>query len=140
MDKTIIKYEKKEKKEKKYKKILSEIINHVSDLSMLMAGLITDKRVAAADKAILLGALLYLINPIDFVPDMIPFYGMIDDVYLVAFSILRLLHNVDIEIMNEYWRGKYDLPQYLKKSVELSVKFLPENLRSKLLNIMEKKV
>jgi uncharacterized membrane protein YkvA (DUF1232 family) len=139
MDKTIIRYEQKEKKEKRYKKLLKEIISHISDLSMLMAGLITDKRVAATDKAILLAALLYLINPIDFVPDVIPFYGLIDDVYLVAFSILRLLHNVDIDVMNEYWRGKYDLPQYLKKSVELSLKFIPESLRTRLLQIIEKR-
>jgi uncharacterized membrane protein YkvA (DUF1232 family) len=45
-------------------------------------------RVAKETKTVLIIALLYLISPIDLIPDAIPFLGMVDDV-VVAGSALR---------------------------------------------------
>jgi uncharacterized membrane protein YkvA (DUF1232 family) len=45
-------------------------------------------QVAKETKTVLIIALLYLISPIDLIPDAIPFLGMVDDV-VVAGSALR---------------------------------------------------
>ena len=44
-------------------------------------------RLVAAVLAILVG-LVYLVSPIDLIPDIIPFFGMLDDALVVALSIV----------------------------------------------------
>ena len=41
-----------------------------------------------------LGVVLYLISPIDLIPDMIPFVGVLDDVVLVPLAIRFLLRRL----------------------------------------------
>ncbi|MDD3890669.1 MAG: DUF1232 domain-containing protein, partial [Syntrophomonadaceae bacterium] len=51
-----------------------------------MAG---DKRVSALEKAILLGAVVYIFSPLDLLPDFIPVLGQVDDILLVALVLKR---------------------------------------------------
>jgi len=46
----------------------------------------TEKKI----KAICIGALIYLISPIDAIPDVIPFLGLTDDAGIIAFAISQL--------------------------------------------------
>jgi len=39
----------------------------------LLGGLITDRRVSTMDKMLVVGAIAYIVMPIDFIPDFIPF-------------------------------------------------------------------
>ena len=41
---------------------------------------------------------LYLFSPIDLIPDMLPFFGMADDVVLVALAIRALLKRLPSEL------------------------------------------
>jgi uncharacterized membrane protein YkvA (DUF1232 family) len=54
----------------------------------------------------LVAGLVYLISPIDFVPDFIPFIGWVDDGFIVYFLVKRLL--VELE---RYESRKQDLIQ-----------------------------
>jgi len=44
------------------------------------------------------GILLYLVSPIDLIPDVIPFLGAVDDLVLVPFAIRWLLRKLPPEI------------------------------------------
>ena len=57
----------------------------------LILRLLFDKRVPLKLKAIPLIAILYVLLPFDFLPDLIPFIGWIDDVAVVVISILTFL-------------------------------------------------
>ena len=48
----------------------------------LLGKLLTDSRVPKTEKFLVVGAIAYVIMPLDFIPDMIPFAGQVDDVYL----------------------------------------------------------
>lgn len=48
------------------------------------------------------GALLYVISPIDLIPDFIPFVGYIDDAAVIAFCINRISAEVD---KYKRWKG-----------------------------------
>jgi len=48
-------------------------------------------------------ALVYLISPIDFVPDFIPVIGLMDDVAIIAFIIPFLLKEVEKYLI---WKGE----------------------------------
>src|ERR1051325_5402151 len=78
------------KKEKKKK--LRELLLFIPNLMKLLYDLLKDPRVSQADKAILAGVIMYVIVPIDVIPDFVPFVGLIDDSYLIAISLLRLLN------------------------------------------------
>ena len=59
----------------------------------LLGGLITDKRVSMIDKLLVVGAIAYIVMPIDLIPDFIPFFGEIDDLYILVIALQRLISN-----------------------------------------------
>jgi uncharacterized membrane protein YkvA (DUF1232 family) len=68
---------------------MSSFLMFLPNMFTLLGRLLKDSRVSMADKALFAGAIIYVIMPLDFIPDIIPFVGQIDDVYLVALSLLR---------------------------------------------------
>ena len=55
-------------------------------------------KVPVKDKAIIIGALGYLISPLDAVPDAIPIVGLTDDLGVLAFVLGKIWGNVSEEI------------------------------------------
>ncbi len=104
----------------------------------LILGLLKDSRVPMEDKAILFAALAYLLNPADFVPDVIPFFGLVDDLYLVALALLRLLNHVDEEVLRAHWPGDEDVVPLLKKIVSWGARLLPARIREAVIGEVEK--
>lgn len=95
----------------------------------LLLNLLRDSRVSSTDKAILGATVAYMLNPVDLVPDWIPFVGLVDDVYLVALALLRLVLRVDEKVLKDNWRGRYDLIPLLRKVADGTVAFLPARIR-----------
>lgn len=95
----------------------------------LLLNLLRDPRVSSADKAILGAIVAYMLNPVDLVPDWVPFFGLVDDVYLVALALLRLILRVDEQVLKDNWRGHDDLIPILKKVADGAVAFLPARIR-----------
>lgn len=60
------------------------------DQVMALWNFIQDPEAPWTGKAIAIGALLYLISPIDAIPDLIPIIGLLDDVAIIAFAIGKL--------------------------------------------------
>ena len=65
------------------------------NMVMLLGRLLKDARVPTAEKALFLAAIVYVISPIDFIPDVFPFIGQVDDLYVVALTLLRLVNRTD---------------------------------------------
>ncbi len=103
----------------------------------LLLGLLKDSRVSAQDKAILAAAIAYLLNPADFVPDAIPFFGMVDDLYLVALALIRLINHVDEEVLREHWSGEEDIVSLIKQIAEVGARFLPARIREAVIGTIE---
>lgn len=55
-------------------------------------------KVSAKDKAIILGALGYLISPIDLIPDAIPIAGLSDDMAVIFYVIHKVWGNVSDDV------------------------------------------
>jgi uncharacterized membrane protein YkvA (DUF1232 family) len=56
-------------------------------------------------KVILGLAAVYLVSPVDLIPDFIPGLGFLDDVIVVALVLDGLLNHVGRDIVREYWPG-----------------------------------
>ena len=54
--------------------------------------------VPAKEKALIMGALGYLIAPLDFVPDMTPVLGYSDDLVAITFALLKVQGYIDEEV------------------------------------------
>ena len=52
-------------------------------------------KVSKSDKTIIIGALGYLISPIDVVPDAVPIAGLADDLSVLLFVLKKVWVNVD---------------------------------------------
>jgi uncharacterized membrane protein YkvA (DUF1232 family) len=117
-----------ERKEKKKK--LRELLLFVPNLMKLLYDLLKDPRVSQADKAILAGVIMYVIVPIDVIPDFIPFVGMVDDSYLIAISLLRLLNRADRQVVLDHWKGGVDIKQMVENIANIAAYFMPARMRN----------
>lgn len=54
-------------------------------------------KASAADKLIVLAALLYLVTPLDMVPDWLPALGLLDDLGVATFAIRYVLKKIDAD-------------------------------------------
>ena len=100
----------------------------------LLGGLITDPRVALLDKLLVFGAIAYIVTPIDLIPDFIPFFGEIDDVYLLVIALQRLIANAGRGVLLAHWSGEpSDLADLnLRGALAAAAFFLPKRIRRRL--------
>ena len=62
---------------------------------------LTSGSVSGKDKAVLVGALLYVISPIDFIPDYIPLAGWFDDIGVAGFALSYIMNKLDEAELDE---------------------------------------
>ena len=108
---------------------MKNILLFIPNMLLLCARLLTDPRVPATERALVAGAIVYAIIPFDLVPDMLPFVGQIDDTYLIALTLLRLMDKTDPDVVREHWNGGGDVVDFVGAAAMISAKFLPARIR-----------
>ncbi len=98
----------------------------------LLYRLIGDNRVQVSEKAILMGTVVYVLSPLDFLPDAIPFLGQIDDLLLVALVLKRFLNSIDNHILLSHWDGPADLLLTINRILEFTRYLLPDGIYNKI--------
>lgn len=100
----------------------------------LLGGLLTDPRVATIDKVLVGAAIAYIVMPIDWVPDFIPFMGEVDDVYLLVLALQRLVSHAGRTVLLEHWRGPRAALADLdfERALSAAAFFLPRRIRRRL--------
>ena len=100
----------------------------------LLWGLMTDPRVATLDKVLVVGAIAYIVTPIDMIPDFIPFLGEVDDLFLLVLALRRLLQNAGRTVLLTHWSGDPEVLRELnlRKVLVAAAFFLPRRVRRRL--------
>lgn len=111
------------------KRRLKNVLLFIPNMLLLSMRLLTDSRVPATERALLVGAIAYAIIPFDLIPDMIPFVGQIDDAYLIALTLLRLMERTDPKVVREHWSGGGDVVELVGAAALVAAKYLPERIR-----------
>jgi uncharacterized membrane protein YkvA (DUF1232 family) len=116
------------------KRTVVDVIRQLPSYLKLLVGLMRDRRVAVLDKAFVVGAIVYIVSPLDFIPDYIPFLGEVDDVFLLVTSLQRLIANTGRRVLLDHWEGDprelADLN--LRRVVAAAAFFLPGAIRRRL--------
>lgn|SRR5689334_14060671 len=116
------------------KRTVMYYIRQLPQYVRLLGGLITDPRVALMDKLLVFGAIAYIVTPIDLIPDFIPFFGEIDDVYLLVIALQRLISHAGRAVLLDHWSGEpTDLADLnLRGALAAAAFFLPKRIRRRL--------
>src|SRR5690606_31567747 len=107
---------------------MKSFLGFLPNMVKLLAGLLKDARVPTAEKALFVAAIVYVISPIDLIPDFFPFIGQVDDIYIVALTLLRLINRSDASVVREHWAGGGDIVALADTIAGLAPRFLPKRV------------
>jgi uncharacterized membrane protein YkvA (DUF1232 family) len=107
---------------------MNNFLMFLPNMVLLLGRLMKDARVPTAEKALFLGALVYVISPIDFIPDVLPFIGQVDDIYVVALTLLRLINRSDATVVREHWSGGGDIVSLSDSIAGIAPMLLPKRV------------
>src|SRR5689334_4909436 len=117
----------------KIKSRMKNLLMFLPNMVALCARLMVDKRVPKTERALFAAAVIYAIIPFDFIPDMIPFVGQIDDIFLISLTILRLIDRTDDAVVREHWRGGGDIVQLVESAATIAPMLMPKRIARVLL-------
>lgn len=104
----------------------------------LLLGLISDSRVSKIDRFFVIAAVAYIVSPIDFIPDIIPFFGEVDDVFLLMIALQRLVNHAGRNVLLAHWHGDPDELHNLNfpRIISAAGFFLPNRLKRRLFKMI----
>lgn len=117
---------------------MTNLLFFIPNMLVLCARLMVDPRVPAKERLLVAGAIVYAVIPFDFIPDLLPFVGQVDDAYLISMSLLRLMTVTDARVVREHWRGGGDVVELVGSVAMLASKLLPPKIRRVLTAQIEK--
>src|SRR5205809_4569640 len=113
---------------------MKNLLMFLPNLVMLCLKLMVDKRVPRTERALFAAAVIYAVVPFDFIPDMIPFVGQVDDLFLIALTVLRLIDHTDDMVVREHWRGGGDIVQLAESAATIAPLLMPQRVSRVLLS------
>ena len=125
--------------EVKLRRRMKNLLLFFPNLLLLSARLMVDPRVPTTERVLVAGAILYAVIPFDFIPDFIPFVGQVDDAYLIAMTLLRLMTVTDPAVVRQHWRGGGDVVELVGATALVAKKLLPKKIRRVLTSHVEMK-
>jgi uncharacterized membrane protein YkvA (DUF1232 family) len=117
----------------KLKSRMKNLLMFLPNMVALCARLMVDKRVPLTERALFAAAVIYAVIPFDFIPDMIPFIGQVDDLFLIALTVLRLIDHTDDMVVREHWRGGGDIVALAQSAATLAPMLMPKRVARVLL-------
>ena len=80
------------------------VLRHLPHFVRLYWRLLWDRRVSIWPKALLLLSLLYVVSPVDLIPDVIPVIGELDDLVIVIAACRMFMYMCPREVVQEHVR------------------------------------
>ena len=119
------------------KRTIVSTMKELPNFLRLLGGLLTDRRVSNTDKLLVAGAFAYIVLPMDFIPDYIPFLGEVDDLFVLVLALQRLIANAGRSVLHDHWMGDPDSLRSLdlERVLAAAAFFLPRRIRRRLRTI-----
>jgi uncharacterized membrane protein YkvA (DUF1232 family) len=107
---------------------MGNFLMFLPNMVKLLGRLLKDVRVPTAEKALFVAAIVYFISPVDLIPDIFPFIGQVDDLYVVALTLLRLVNRTDETVVREHWSGGGDVVALADSIAGIAPMVLPKRV------------
>lgn len=85
-----------------------EILRVVPDVIRLLRALITDRGVPADVRVVIGGLVLWIISPVDLIPEFLPGIGPLDDVIVAVVALRYVRRRLGIDDLRRRWVGTDD--------------------------------
>jgi uncharacterized membrane protein YkvA (DUF1232 family) len=115
-----------------------KLIRELPNLFRLVYRLMRDPAVPRLDKALFGAVAVYMLTPLDLLPDFLGVIGWVDDFYLLGLALGRLMVGAGPDGLLRHWSGDPRTLGYLVEGVEELGAELPSKVRRGLLGIIEK--
>lgn len=94
-----------------------DVLLLLPDLTVLLARLLRDGRVPLVEKAIAVGGIAYVFSPLDLLPALVmgPI-GLLDDLFVVAACLSRLMNHVHPDVVRANWSGQGDALEIIQST------------------------
>jgi uncharacterized membrane protein YkvA (DUF1232 family) len=87
---------------------LGELLRAIPDVGRLVRRLVGDRAVPFGAKVALSVLLVWLISPIDLIPEFIPVLGPLDDVVVAVLVLRYVRRRVGLQVLRDRWPGTPD--------------------------------
>ena len=111
---------------------MKKLLRALPDLVRLMARLAADPVLPRSAKVALAAAVVYLLSPVDLIPDFVPFVGYLDDALLAAVVLDGVLNYVDRGVVLRYWPGSPQSLDKLARAARLLAILVPRRLKARI--------
>jgi uncharacterized membrane protein YkvA (DUF1232 family) len=108
---------------------LRAILRALPDIVRTIGGLAVDPVLPKAAKLALAGAILYLVSPVDLIPDFIPVLGHLDDVFVAAILVDGMLNFVNRGLVLKYWPGSPESLERVARAARILAAWVPRRLK-----------
>jgi uncharacterized membrane protein YkvA (DUF1232 family) len=87
---------------------LGELVRIVPDVLRLVRNLIADRTVGWGVRIALVALLVWVVSPIDLIPEFVPVLGPLDDVIVTVLVLRFVVRRLGCEALHERWAGSED--------------------------------
>lgn len=87
---------------------LRELVRIVPDVIRLLRSIIGDRSAPLGVRAVLVFLLVWIVSPIDLIPEFIPVLGPLDDVIVAAVALRYTRRKLRVEDLRRRWVGTDD--------------------------------
>ena len=108
------------------------LLRALPDLARLLTRLVGDPVLPRAAKIALGAAAVYLLSPIDLIPDFIPLVGYVDDLLLAALVLDGILNWVDRGLVLKYWPGSPASLDTLARTARVLSMWVPRRIKARI--------
>jgi uncharacterized membrane protein YkvA (DUF1232 family) len=110
---------------------MKALLRALPHLARLIARLVADPTLPRTAKIALAAAAVYLVSPIDLIPDFVPFLGYVDDVLLAAVLVDGILSYVDRAVVLRYWPGTETSLDRVARAAHTLAAWVPRRIKQR---------
>ena len=114
---------------KRGKRLVGALLPVLPHFVGLVGRLVRDPRVPWPHKGMLAGVLLYVLSPLDLIPDVFGVLGWTDDFFLLGLAIRQLMLGAGAEVVRSNWRGTEESLTRLQSGLDDLGSLLPDPVR-----------
>jgi uncharacterized membrane protein YkvA (DUF1232 family) len=87
---------------------MREVLRVVPDVLRLLRSIIGDRTAPTGARLVIAGLFIWLVSPIDLIPEFIPVVGPFDDVIVAVLALRYIRRRLGIEDLRRRWSGSDD--------------------------------